>query len=484
MATKKDEIEVLSPEVVEEINRKIETSLVKENVTEKVIAQLQEYKELKINGQEDKEGFFAVQEARKSAKTLRVLAEKICKKGRETANAISKAWIAKQNEVTGQISEVEDFLQEMEDAYIAEKDRLKAERQAKIERQGIKRVEDMVKFGASLVGSNWVLEGVEFEAALVKEADDDIYVTIYEAFKAVFDEKEKVRLDKEEKERKDREDFQRQQDELKKQQQEMKDMRTEGRVALLQSLSMGAVLVGNNEAFSYGNVVVWLRDVEESDPKQWESVLADAKEGIKKSKEEEEKHRVKILKQQEDEKRWRGRLDQLKDVTWNGNGAYPKWNKDKHIFTYQELIDLVNEEFYSRRDAHNAEVEELAEQARKKAEDQRKKDLENSRLEGFGKSRRGMLDGVKCHFDENDLALGSLTEEAWDTLYKGAKEVYDKEQKRIADEAETARRELLGEKQRYAEIVAAFKAIPIGDFRSGQYAGKVNAIKSFVDGLK
>lgn len=90
----------------------IETALAKENITNKVIAKLKsDYMLLTINGLDDKKGFDAVETARKECKSLRVLAAKICKSGREEAIKIQKEWIEKEKEVIGEISIVEDYLE-------------------------------------------------------------------------------------------------------------------------------------------------------------------------------------------------------------------------------------------------------------------------------------------------------------------------------------------------------------------------------------
>jgi hypothetical protein len=86
----------------------IENALASENITAQVIAKLKKnYFDLKINGLSDKEGFKAVEIARKECKTIRVLASKICKKGREDAIQIQKDWINKEKEVVSQIEEIE-----------------------------------------------------------------------------------------------------------------------------------------------------------------------------------------------------------------------------------------------------------------------------------------------------------------------------------------------------------------------------------------
>lgn len=194
-----DEILILEGE---EINSEtaildtINTTLVKANVTDAVIAKLKaDYGSLKINGQEDKEGYLTVQEARKYAKRLRILAEKLCKSGRENAVKEQKLWLSKQSEVVGQISEVEDYLEKQEKSFEAERDRLKAEKKAREEQQFASRLQELIKLGGTFDGINFVIGENAFEAVLVREADIDIYQSvILPLFKAAWDIKEAERI--------------------------------------------------------------------------------------------------------------------------------------------------------------------------------------------------------------------------------------------------------------------------------------------------
>jgi hypothetical protein len=78
------------------------------------------YLPLKIKDLNDKVGYEAVKLARKECKDTRVATVKICKKGREDAIKIQKAWIAKENEITSQIKPVEDHLSQQEDWFDTE----------------------------------------------------------------------------------------------------------------------------------------------------------------------------------------------------------------------------------------------------------------------------------------------------------------------------------------------------------------------------
>src|SRR5688572_16937320 len=118
------------------IEEHISHELVKHNVTEAVISGLKEkYGYLKIAGIEDRETYDKVKTSRKECKAFRVLAKKICEKGREKAVAEQKAWVAKQKDVTDQLAEIEDPLEEQEKAFEAAVAKEKEERKRKQEEQ-------------------------------------------------------------------------------------------------------------------------------------------------------------------------------------------------------------------------------------------------------------------------------------------------------------------------------------------------------------
>lgn len=90
----------------------IETALAKENITKQIIAKLKaDYSGLKINGLDDKEGFKAVEDARKHVKSVRVLASKICKTGREDAIKTQKDWIEAEKDVVAELDAIETPLE-------------------------------------------------------------------------------------------------------------------------------------------------------------------------------------------------------------------------------------------------------------------------------------------------------------------------------------------------------------------------------------
>jgi len=132
-----------------EAENPITTELVKNNVTDAVLKNIKtKYLPLKINGIEDKEGYDTVHKARIVCRDLRVLTEKLCKKGREDATKIQKAWIQKEKEVVAEISEVEQHLKKQEDVIDAEIEarKIRAERLLKLpgRKEQMKGLEDYI----------------------------------------------------------------------------------------------------------------------------------------------------------------------------------------------------------------------------------------------------------------------------------------------------------------------------------------------------
>jgi len=135
--------------MTEKTENPITTELAKQNVTEAVIAKLKkDYLPLKINGINDKEGYKKVHDARIVCRDTRVLAEKICKKGREEAIKIQKEWLAKEKEVVNQVSEVEQYLKKQEDAIDTEieNQKIRAERLLKLpgRKESVKGLEEFI----------------------------------------------------------------------------------------------------------------------------------------------------------------------------------------------------------------------------------------------------------------------------------------------------------------------------------------------------
>jgi len=177
----------------------IETALAAQNVTAQVIQSLKDkYMGLKINGIDDTTGFKMVDLARKECKSIRVLAKKICESGREKAIREQKEWIAKEKEVTGQIGEIEDYLEAQVEEIKAQKEKLLFEYAQKQKLPG--RIEKLAAIG------------IEVPEAKLLEINDEQFQALYNEFyekhlqqKEAELQAEKERLAKEEQERQEKE---------------------------------------------------------------------------------------------------------------------------------------------------------------------------------------------------------------------------------------------------------------------------------------
>lgn len=89
------------------------------------------YKDLTVNGVDDREGLKAVESARKELKKKRVEIKKISEELRESAVKFQKAVISREKELVGIIEPVEERLIQIEDDIWKEKERLREEAEKK-----------------------------------------------------------------------------------------------------------------------------------------------------------------------------------------------------------------------------------------------------------------------------------------------------------------------------------------------------------------
>lgn len=187
-------------EVVEiSLDKTIETALVKQNVTQAVIAALKDkYGGMTLKSLDDKESYLEIKAAARDCSKLRNLASKVCKEGREDAIKIQKLWVAKEKEVIGQIAEVENPLDAEIAKYDAEVERKANEEKQRQEEAYINRQQALTRMGAVYTDGNFVLGSASFEAVLVKGASQDIWdEAIVPKFKAEYERIEAVKVEEE-----------------------------------------------------------------------------------------------------------------------------------------------------------------------------------------------------------------------------------------------------------------------------------------------
>jgi multidrug efflux pump subunit AcrA (membrane-fusion protein) len=431
------------------IEERISQELVSHNVTEAVIASLKEkYGHLKIAGIEDRETYDLVKTGRKECKSFRVLAKKICEKGREDAVAIQKAWVGKQKEVTDQIAAIEDPLEEQEKAYEAAVAKDKEDRKRRQEEQLINRQQTLSAMGVLYSEGCFTLGEVSFELSLIKESEQDIWEeTILPKFRVEYEMMEEAAIRKAEIKRQEEQELKRQQEELEQKQRE----------------------------------------------------LAERESALKKAQEEQEKKQreAEALKAYEEreriEKLWRGRLEQLRPIGWNGQEAFAKYDETVVVATYDQLVSMTDEDFADVLGYHQSNVKKDAEQKEQKRlaeiealkEAARKAALRKSRLEAISQYGWGDKSDDFSLYSEGDW--NNILSDAKDDYDKKQKEKWEKEQAEKRDQEEVVRLQKLDaakDKEKWDEILRKVNEIEVYEMRSSQYRKKAMILREKLEEIK
>lgn len=433
------------------IEEQISQELVKQNVTESIIAGLKEkYLPLKISGIEDKETYLLVKDARKECKALRVLAKKICEKGREDAVAIQKAWVGKQKEVTDQIAEVEDYLEKQEKEFEAAVAKDKEDRKRRNEEQLIVRHQLLSSMGVTYSDGYFTLEEVSFELSLVKESEPDIWEeSILPKFKAEYEVVQRVAIIEAEAKKRADEEFKKQQEDLERGKKEL----AEKEAALKKALDDQA-------------------------EEQRKDVLL---------KEAQERERI--------EKLWRGRLERLRPIGWNGQEAFAKYDENVIVATYQQLIEMSDETFANVLNIYQQNVENDArlKEQKRLAEIEEQKEIE--RVMALGKSRLEQLKRYDAETTGKIDVMGKWSDEEWEIIRAGWQDVYDKEQKEKWEKEQEEKRQLdelrkqqelalSGDKVKWAEIIKQLDEITLYTMISVQYKKKLGIMREKLEEIK
>lgn len=313
----KDNVEVLELEAEEiPLDKQIENTLVKHNVTAAVIAGLKEkYGGMKLAALDDKESFLEIKQARKEVRQWGILCERITKKGREDAVAIQRKWLEKEKSVLAQIAEVQDPLDAEIKKYEDEIERKETEAANRREEAFIKRQSQLLKMGATYENGLFNLNHVGYEMATIKDSDDEIWTeTILPKYQREYEKNEAVRVAEEKRREEAAESLRIAQEEMTRKQKEMDEREAAFKLA--------------------------------------------------------EEQRVKA---ESENKRWRDRLSQIDEVGWNGQYAFPKLGSDEtKIFTYDELVHLPDDVFNARlKEANDSTAAKKREIEEKKEADRR-----------------------------------------------------------------------------------------------------------------
>lgn len=217
-------------EVIEiTLEQKIQHDLVKNNITEAVIASLKErYGSLKLKALDDKESYLELKEAAKECSKVRNLAVKCCKAGREDAVKVQKLWVAKEKEVVGEILAVETPLDEEIAKFDAEVERIKVEEKNRQEESYMHRTQSLTKMGAMYANSEFTLGEFSIEANLVKDCSQEVWDNeMLPKFQEQYEIIEAVKIEEQKKKDAEAAELKRKQDELEEQQRKFKEEQAE-----------------------------------------------------------------------------------------------------------------------------------------------------------------------------------------------------------------------------------------------------------------
>lgn len=335
------EIKIITP-----YDEKISSALVKENVTDAVIEKMkEEFLPMKLKDLSDREGYLNISEKRKQVKDFRVAGIKIFKKGREEANAESKAWVAKEKEFVDKIDPIETHLENQEKAFEAEAARKKADEKRKKDEQLFTRQLQLTKMGAHLIDGSFVLEDVSIEGGLIREASVEVYnESILPLFDEVFQKNEKIRIaqeeedarrKKEEEEERQRlllaqQELEREREAIRKQQEELEqakriaqNQRTATRISQLQNMGLVPNIVGTY-TLNPENINIQISGdiIREYTNEEWASLIAQKTPIIEEAKIkadqqraiELEKIKQKAIEDAKEEENERLRLEEIKKL--------------------------------------------------------------------------------------------------------------------------------------------------------------------------
>jgi hypothetical protein len=433
-----------------QLEEQISQELVKQNVTQAVISGLKEkYAHLKISGIEDKETYLLVKEGRKECKAFRVLAKKICEKGREDAVAIQKAWVKKQKEVTDEIAAIEDPLEEQERGYEAAVAKEKEDRKRRQEEQLIMRQQVLTGMGALYSDGSFHLGEVSFELSVVKESEPDIWEeSILPKFKEEYEKVEAERIEQERVKREQESEMKRQQEELERKKKELE-------------AKEAALMKAQNE---------------------------------QQQREEEEKKREADAAMAKREAKNNARMDQLFAIGLKAG------MEDGHMYykgydCYVSYLDIMgyDDEKWDKM------IMGITEQVSKKKEEEEQKRLAEieaqKEAQRIGDLRKYRVDALKQYSVTPDEDPVTYTHNQWEDCLATAKAIYENSQKEKWGKEQADKRaqeELLQQqkmdqakdKEKWNDVMYQINQISVHEMRSSQYRKKAMILREKLEEIK
>lgn len=327
MATAQKNKEVLDVVILPErdLDTEIKNELFKANVTDAVLAALEEkYGGLKLKSIDDKESYLEICEARKEVRKVGIMAEKICKKGREDAISIQKKWLNTEKNVLDRVAITQDKLDAEKKLYEDEIARKEEEERQRQENNYQERQRIIIKMGGTYDNGSFVLNGVSYEMDVIKTADAETWEEIMlPKYQREFEKSESARVEEEKRKeaeaaklRAEQEELEKQKAELARQQEEMRLQMEEmnkqkleqdrilmeqqqkeaneqrekedaqNKTRMQQLLALGLVYSGEYKSFIFEDVAVATVDITGYDQQKWDKMIEEITPTIARNKEE------------------------------------------------------------------------------------------------------------------------------------------------------------------------------------------------------
>jgi hypothetical protein len=419
--------------------------------------------ELKINGQEDKEGFNLVRETRLNFKTMRVLIKKICKSKRDPLNAEADAWSLIEKEYTSIISEGENHLQKEEDEYNAEKDRIDAENKRRHDAQFVERSTELTKYGANLIDGYFVLNDIKFEASSIREVDAEIWEqNIKPKYKEIFDKAEELRIENEQKMAR------------------MEQMRTT--VFNTRFDQLLNVFFNTDTIFYEGSALTSKDNLIDMSDKDFQTLKS-----LHNSIVEDE---IKKEKQAKELKERTGtRTKQLYSLGFAFNGL--DYVHDTVTFFEHNVSDATNQKWNELTEIATRQIEVIKEEAKQKQDESRKKAQAEADRLALGTARKSIL----ADYEEtgySDFILSEMEESKWNNVLNetrntfnnkkqeelNAKHLKEKEEADLKQQEELAK---LGDKAKWDMFISKLQAVDIPTAKSGKYRTNISIAREKIE---
>jgi hypothetical protein len=290
---------------------------------------------------------------------------------------------------------------------------------------------------------------VSFELSVIKECEPDIWEeSVLPKFREEYEKVEAERIEQDRIKQEREAEMKRQQEELERKQKELAEKEAE-----------------------------LMREKEAQEKKRQEEITRKAAE---------ERERV--------EKLWRGRLEQLRPIGWNGQEAFARYDESVIVATYKELIEMDEGTFATVLNIHQDKVADDVKQKEQKrlAEIEAQKEAERKKVVFEG--RRKMLDSYEYDNISNET-LASCTDDEWNGLLSSAKEFYEakqkekwekeQEEKRKADEVIRLQKlDAAKDKEKWEEMMQKINEVVVYEMRSSQYRKKAMILREKLEEIK